>query len=51
VAVLALATPTATSAYILARLLGGDADLMAAIITATTLGALLSLPVLLLLPI
>jgi predicted permease len=49
VAVLALATPTATSAYILARLMGGDSDLMAAIITATTLGALASLPVLLLL--
>lgn len=50
VAVLALATPTATSAYILARLLGGDAELMAAIITATTLGALATLPLLLSLP-
>ncbi|NWG47522.1 MAG: AEC family transporter [Alphaproteobacteria bacterium] len=44
VAVLALATPTATSSYTLARLLGGDAPLMAALITATTVGSALSLP-------
>lgn len=41
------AVPTATSAYILARQLGGDAGLMAAIITAQTLLAMLSLPLLL----
>jgi malonate transporter len=50
VAVLALASPTATSAYVLARLLGGDADLMAAIVTATTVGALVTLPLVLSLP-
>jgi len=45
VAVIFAALPTATSAYILARQLGGDADLMAAIITAQTLLAALTLPV------
>ena len=44
VAVLACALPTATSSYILARLLGGDAELMAALVTTTTLGALLTMP-------
>jgi predicted permease len=44
VTVLACAVPTATSSYILARLLGGDAELMAALVTSTTVGALLSLP-------
>lgn len=43
------AVPTATSAYILARQLGGDAELMAAIITAQTLLAMLSLPLVLML--
>lgn len=38
------AMPTATSAYILARQLGGDAPLMAAAITLQTLLAMLSLP-------
>jgi predicted permease len=47
VAVLACAVPTATSAYILARLLGGDAELMAGLITATTLAALVTLPLML----
>ncbi len=47
VAALACAVPTATSAYILARLLGGDAELMAGLITATTLAALLTLPLVL----
>lgn len=37
VALLFAALPTATSAYILARQLGGDAELMAAIITGQTL--------------
>ena len=39
------ALPTAASAYILARQLGGNAELMAAIITGQTLLAMLSLPV------
>lgn len=38
------AMPTATSAYILARQLGGDASLMASIVTSQTLLAMLSLP-------
>ncbi|GLR63530.1 AEC family transporter [Marinospirillum insulare] len=42
--VLFSAVPTATSAYILARQLGGDAPLMAAIVTAQTLVAMLTLP-------
>lgn len=37
--------PTATSAYILSRQLGGDAPLMAAIITAQTLLSMLTIPV------
>ncbi len=44
VVALACAVPTATSSYILARLLGGDAELMAALVTATTLAALVTLP-------
>lgn len=36
--------PTATSAYILARQLGGDAPLMATIITAQTLVSMLTIP-------
>ena len=36
--------PTATSSYILARQLGGNAELMAAIITGQTLLSMLSLP-------
>ncbi|WP_210397160.1 AEC family transporter [Motiliproteus sediminis] len=39
--------PTAPSAYILARQLGGDAPLMAAIITLQTLLAIVSMPLLL----
>lgn len=38
------ALPTATSAYVLARQMGGDAPLMAAIIAAQTLAALATLP-------
>ena len=45
VALLFAALPTATSAYILARQLGGDAELMAGIITGQTLLAMLTLPV------
>ncbi|MEA2120200.1 AEC family transporter [Halovibrio sp. HP20-50] len=44
VALLFAALPTATSAYILARQLGGDAELMAAIITGQTVLAMLTLP-------
>lgn len=47
VALLFAALPTATSAYILARQLGGDAELMAAIITGQTLLAMLTMPVML----
>lgn len=44
VALLFAALPTATSAYILARQLGGDAELMAALITGQTLLAMVTLP-------
>lgn len=47
VAILLAALPTATSSYILARQLGGDAPLMAAIISGQTLVAMVSLPLLL----
>ena len=38
------ATPTAAAGYTLAREMGGDARLMAAIITATTLLSFLTMP-------
>ncbi|OSM01851.1 putative auxin efflux carrier [Magnetofaba australis IT-1] len=44
IVVLFHALPTATSAYILSRQLGGDAPLMAGLITAQTLLAMLTLP-------
>lgn len=44
VAVVFAALPTATSSYILARQLGGDADLMAAILTTQTVFSILTLP-------
>lgn len=44
IALLFAALPTATSAYILARQLGGDAELMAALITGQTLLAMATLP-------
>ncbi len=44
VALLFAALPTATSAYILARQLGGDAEMMAALITGQTLLAMATLP-------
>lgn len=47
VAILLAALPTATSSYILARQLGGDAPLMAAIISGQTLLAMITVPVLL----
>ena len=39
------AVPTAVSSYALARQLGGDAELMAVIITAQTLAAILTMPI------
>ena len=47
--VLFFALPTAPSAYILARQMGGDSQLMAGIITLQTLLAAISLPIILLL--
>jgi predicted permease len=47
VAVLFLASPTAVSGYILARQHGGDAPLMAGIVTAQTTASLVTLPVVL----
>lgn len=47
VVVLCLGVPTATAAYLLARRMGGDAPLMAAITTAQTIVSMLTLPVLL----
>lgn len=44
IALLFAALPTATSAYILSRQLGGDAELMAALITGQTLLAMVTLP-------
>ncbi|MDX2237568.1 MAG: AEC family transporter [Hyphomonadaceae bacterium] len=38
-------TPTAAAAYVLAREMGGDADLMAGIVTATTLLSFLTMPI------
>jgi predicted permease len=49
VAMVCVAAPVATSAYILARQLGGDATLMANIITLTTLLSLVTIPATLLL--
>ncbi len=45
VIVIIASLPTASSAYILARELGGDSQLMAAIITGQTLLAMVSMPV------
>jgi len=41
------ALPTATSSYILARQLGGDAPLMAAIVSGQTLLAVATIPLIL----
>lgn len=49
VVVLFAALPTATSAYILARQMGGDAALMAQVVAATTLLSAATIPVVLLL--
>jgi hypothetical protein len=40
-------TPASPSSYALARHMGGDAELMAALITLQTAGAMVSLPILL----
>ncbi len=47
VAILCASVPGATSAYILARQLGGDAPMMAGLITATTVMALITMPLIL----
>jgi hypothetical protein len=39
------ATPTAAASYTLSREMGGDSQLMAAIITATTLLSFLTMPI------
>ena len=44
VAILFAALPSASTAYVLARQMGGDAPLMAAIITLTTVAAALTMP-------
>ena len=49
VVVIFAAVPTATSAYILARQMGGDAELMAGIITAQTMISMRTAPVVLIL--
>lgn len=47
VAILCASVPGATSAYILARQLGGDAPMMAGMITASTVAALVTMPLVL----
>jgi predicted permease len=47
VAVLFSACPISASSYVLARLLGGDAPLLASLITITTLAAVLTMPLVL----
>jgi predicted permease len=44
IAIICAAVPTASSGYILARKMGGDADLMASIITFQVLAAIITLP-------
>lgn len=44
VAIIVGSVPTATSSYILARQLGGDAELMAVLVTASTLAAIVTMP-------
>ncbi len=47
VAVLVCAVPTSTTSYILARLLGGDAELMTGLVTTTTILAMATMPLVL----
>jgi predicted permease len=49
VAVLFQSLPTASSAYVMARQLGGDAELMAGIVAFQTIAALIAVPAVLLL--
>jgi len=44
VTILSMAVPTASASYILARQLGGNASLMAEILTLQTLGAMVTIP-------
>jgi hypothetical protein len=44
VAVIAGAVPTASSSYVLARQMGGDAPLMANLITIQVIAAIITLP-------
>jgi malonate transporter and related proteins len=45
VAILSLAVPTAAASYLMAKQAGGNAELMAAIVTVQTIGAALTMPV------
>ena len=45
VAVVAGSVPTATASFVLARQLGGDAEFMASLITATTLASAVTMPI------
>lgn len=47
VALLFMASPTAPSSYILARELGGDSQLMAGLVTAQTIAAVVTIPIVL----
>lgn len=49
IAIICLGVPAASTSYLLARQMGGDAGLMAAIITAQTLLSMLTLPLIVLL--
>ena len=46
VTVIAASVPSASAAYVLARQMGGNASLMAEILTLQTLAALVSMPLL-----
>jgi predicted permease len=46
VTIIAASVPSASAAYVLARQMGGNAPLMAEILTIQTLMALISMPVL-----
>ena len=49
IAIIMTAVPVSASAYVMARQMGGDAKLMAGSITATTLAAAVTMPMVLLL--
>ena len=48
VAMLYASLPGSASAYVMARQMGGDADIMAGVITATTIAAAVTMPLVLL---